>query len=125
MSRRGLKTILDDIRNGVISYRRYIFPDGKAKECSDTYKLDSKHQGEYAFHIVKYLISNYLKMISGNNTQYADSELFNLWEKYLPECSILYSIFKELRDLKSKRSKIPKNTIQRRLKIFLSVLRCI
>ena len=113
-SRRGLKNYLDDIRNGVISYRRYTFLDGKAKECSDTYKLDSKHQGEYAFHIVKYLISNYLKMITGNNVQYPDSELFHLWEKYLPECSYFIPFFKELRELKTKRSKkYPKNTIQK------------
>ena len=114
VSRRGLKNYLDDIRNGVISYRKYKFLDGKAKECSDTYKLDSKHQGEYAFHIVKYLISNYLKMITGNNVQHPDSELFHLWEQYLPECSYFIPFFKELRELKAKRSKkYPKITIQK------------
>ena len=74
---------LDDVRKGVITYRRYTFLRWKSKECSDTYELDGKHQGEYAFHIVKYLISNYLKMISGCNIQYADTDLFLLWEKYL------------------------------------------
>ena len=113
-SRRGLRNYLDDVRKGVISYRRYTFLDGKAKECSDTYELDSKHQGEYAFHIVKYLISNYLKMISGSNIQYADSDFFHMWEKYLPECSFFIPFFKTLRDLKAKRSeKYPKNTIQK------------
>jgi broad specificity phosphatase PhoE len=112
-SRRGLRNYLDDIRNGVISYRRYTFLDGKPKERSDSYKLDSKHQGEYAFHIVKYLISNYLKMITGKNVQFADSELFHLWKKHLSECSYFIPFFKELRELKTKRSeKYPKNTIQ-------------
>jgi broad specificity phosphatase PhoE len=112
-SRRGLRNYLDDIRNGEISYRRYSFVNGKAKECSDTFKLDSKHQGEYAFHIVKYLITNYLKMIMGNNIQHADGQFFSLWNEYLPECSYFIPFFKELRELKAKRSeKYPKNTIK-------------
>jgi broad specificity phosphatase PhoE/predicted nucleotidyltransferase len=112
-SRRGLRNYLDDIRKGVISYRRYTFLDGKPKECSDNYKLDCKHQGEYAFHIVKYLISNYLKLVTGKNIQFSDDELFLLWKKYLPECSYFIPFFKELRELKTKRSeKYPQNTIQ-------------
>ena len=112
-SRRGLRNYLDDIRNGAISYRRYSFVNGKAKEYSDTFKLDSKHQGEYAFHVVKYLITNYLKMITGSNVQHADGQFFSLWNEYLPECSYFIPFFKELRELKTKRSeKYPKDTIK-------------
>ncbi len=112
-SRRGLRNYLEDVREGVISYRRYTFQDGKPKESTETYKLDSKHQGEYAFHIVKYMISNYLKMISGENIQYSDNKLFSLWEKCLPECAYFIPFYKVLRDLKVKRSaEYPQGTVK-------------
>lgn len=76
-ARRGLHDYLDDLGKGVVSYRRYEFADTGINEIRDSIALDARHCGEYAFHIMRYLLTNCRKMLRRENTRYAKVELLD------------------------------------------------
>ena len=60
-ARRSTENYLADLKNNTISYRKYEFDRNKAIQVKKNMPMDSKHKGEYAYHIIKNLISNYIK----------------------------------------------------------------
>ena len=113
-ARRGLDDYLEDISKGVISYRRYAFDSGVPQEVLDFHSLDSKHKGEYAYHIVKNLVSNYFKMLLGENIVFDQKELIFNWENFLPESVYFIPFYQKLEELKLNRaSNYPEDTLLR------------
>lgn len=111
-ARRGLRNYIEDIGQGVISYRRYNFENGKVKEVLEHKRLDSRHRGEYAFHIVKSLVANYCKLVIKDNTFLNDDELIENWRRFLPGCAYFIPYFKQLSEIKRKRKlRFPSDTI--------------
>ena len=72
-ARRGLKNYIADLANNNISYREYVFSGNSYKESRKNFKLDKIHQVEYIYHIMKFLLINYLKLISHENRYYSNS----------------------------------------------------
>lgn len=66
-ARRGLSNYLEDLNDGIVSYREYGFSGSDVIENKHTKELDDRHKGEYAFHIVKNLILNYQKLHTQRN----------------------------------------------------------
>jgi alpha-ribazole phosphatase len=109
--RRGIQNYLDDLDRGSISYRKYSFDHG-VEEVTLDHQLDSRHQGEYAFHIVKNLVINYCKLMEQKNLFLTDDELIKKWEKYLPHCDQFISFYKEISVIKLKRElEFPQHTV--------------
>ncbi len=86
-SRRGLSDYLDDLTAGAIRFRRYEIDGENIREVTDRQPLDSRHQGEYAYHIVRNLVSNYAKLVRRTNTRLSTDELLAFWREALPRCA--------------------------------------
>ena len=74
-ARRGLDNYLDDISNGSISIRNYDFKRESVSEIQQNHPLDKRHRGEYAYHIVRNIVLNGLKLKNNENRIYSENEL--------------------------------------------------
>ena len=61
-SRRGFFSYLEDLQKQVITYRSYVFINDDVIEEKRSFELDKKHQFEYAYHILKFLMKNILSI---------------------------------------------------------------
>ena len=68
--RRGLENYLADLSTGTISIRNYEFKGGSVSEIKQNHPLDKRHRGEYAYHIVRNLVLNGLKLKNNENRIY-------------------------------------------------------
>ncbi len=119
-SRRSLDSYLRDLRQGNITYRQYSF-NGSEKtlqEIAKTKRMAGKDKVEYAFHIMKFMILNFMKIYSGQNMRFSEEVIqsfFGLTDmnrKYL-------SLFNELHRRKlNKRTEISEEEIWQ-LQLFL------
>lgn len=78
-SRRGLEAYLDDLNKQVISYREYDFSVEPYSEKKHTLKMDDRHQKEYAYHVLKFLQLNLIKILFQVNHRYTISELSDVF----------------------------------------------
>lgn len=113
-ARRSLNNYLEDIASGKISYRRHHFADGIRSEIVERLHLDRRHQGEYAFHIVRNLVANYAKLVRQENRQPTEAALLDFWRQHLPNCSDFIDWFGRLSVLKhARQSDFPADTADR------------
>ena len=120
-ARRGLEDYLDDIRRGCISYRRYEFDSGAPREVVERKPLDTRRQGEYAFHIVKNLVANYLKLILRANRLLSYEEFVRSWSALLPACAEFIPFYETLKAVKQNGTgEYPPGTIAR-VKEFIAI----
>lgn len=78
-SRRGLDAYLDDLTNKVISYREYDFSTKPYSEKKHTFQIDDRHQKEYAYHVLKFLQLNLIKILFQVNHRYTIFELTEIF----------------------------------------------
>lgn len=120
-SRRGLDAYLDDLRKKVISFREYDFSGERYSEKKHTFQIDDRHQKEYAYHILKFLQINLIKILFQVNKKYSINELAEIF-------SSLNSSFKKHTDLLIELHKwkyehaIEPNEIFKRLEEFIKDL---
>ena len=69
-NRRSIKSYLSDLEEGVITYRKYQFEKNKINLTKKKKKIFNKYyKVEYSYHIFKFLISNYYKLIFQKNVK--------------------------------------------------------
>ena len=73
--RRSMENYIVDLANNVISYREYDFEGDDVVEIKKNKELDERHQGEYAYHIVRNLVANYLKLCNNKNDSYSNNQI--------------------------------------------------
>ena len=105
-ARRGLSNYLDDLDRRVISFRRYQFNGATVSEVTDSQDLDSRHCGEYAYHIMHNLVANYAKLLHADNRLPAGEDLTAFWRDSLPELTDFVKAFEELRRIKLARGDV-------------------
>ena len=106
-ARRGVGNYLDDLKKGVISIRDYEFSRDSVSEVNRMHPLDDRHKGEYAYHIVRNLVQNGLKLMYGENKFYSLEKLEQGLEILMEgEASVHLNKFKELSKLKKERSTV-------------------
>ena len=111
-ARRSVANYLSDLSKGSLSYRRYRVSSGAIEEVQEEQSLDPRHQGEYSYHIVRNLVSNYAKMHTGKNVQLAETEFFDFLRRHLPSCIGFISWFTELSKAKlARNTDFPADTI--------------
>lgn len=76
-TRRGIEAYLDDLKSQKISYRAYDFSTNPITEQKFTYDMDERHQKEYAYHIIKFLMLNLIKISRQTNKRFSAQELSN------------------------------------------------
>ena len=113
-ARRGLENYLEDLENGTISIRNYEFVQNNPIELKERHPLDERHRGEYAFHIVRNLISNAMKLGHGENRFHSTPQLEKGIERFFDKTNTKHSDnFRVLALLKEQRSKsFPEWTLQ-------------
>lgn len=99
-ARRGLSNYVADLESGTLSIRRFE-PDGDSViEVEDRISLDRRQQGEYAYHIVRNLVVNALKMRTGRNQSWDETALRRDWLEELPYLAEWLPFYDSLRAAK-------------------------
>ena len=83
-SRRSLDGYIKDLKKKSISYRTYNFSKGLVEEDELTFNLDARHRKEYAYHVIKFLQKNLLKILTQKNLMidvYEQAKQFNNLDK--------------------------------------------
>jgi broad specificity phosphatase PhoE len=120
-SRRGLEAYLDDLKNQVISYREYDFSTEPYSEKKHTYQIDDRHQKEYAYHVLKFLQLNLIKILFQVNKRYTIFELTNIFSSLNPSFKNHSEFLNELHQWKYLNAKEP-DEIFIRLEDFINDL---
>lgn len=104
-ARRGVQEYLADLEKSIVSYRAYGFQDGEAFEERHEKSMTIKDRFEYAYHIVRFLMINFVKMHDGVNRRYENDELvarfleiFPAFSGSLPEFFAMLSLRKRAND---------------------------
>ncbi|MEY4387223.1 MAG: hypothetical protein RLY20_2506 [Verrucomicrobiota bacterium] len=105
-ARRSLSNYTDDLRRGVLSYRRYEFTEAGVTEKLEQAQLDERLRGEYAFHIVKNLVQNYAKLVRRQNACLTTDGLIAFWRESLPGCAAFADEFLRLQAAKLRREPV-------------------
>ena len=113
-ARRGLANYVDDLESGTISVR-HLMPSGDTMiEVAERVPLDERHQGEYAYHIVRNLVVNMLKMRTGRNTRWDEAALRRDWSEHLPDLAASMPFYDDIRAVKMARGRVfPLDTLAR------------
>lgn len=74
-TRRGMEAYLDDLKSQKISFRAYDFSTNLITEKKFTHDMDERHQKEYAYHVIKFLMLNLIKIIRQTNQRFSAQEL--------------------------------------------------
>jgi len=84
-ARRGVADYVNDLAAGVVSVRRYQWDsDGAVRTVVDRVALDTRNRGEFALHVVRHLLTNYSKVVTGRNETLAEPALRATWDALLP-----------------------------------------
>ncbi|MDA0323530.1 MAG: histidine phosphatase family protein [Verrucomicrobia bacterium] len=121
-ARRGLSNYIEDLENGVISFRRYEFGDDGVAEAADSQVLDPMHRGEYAYHIMHNLVVNYAKLQHADNTLRTGDDLLEFWREALPELAAYVGTFEQLKAIKLARGNEYPHDVVRTVKAFVQEL---
>ena len=104
-SRRGVKDYLGDFEKSIVSYRSYSFRDGEVFEDIHENRMTTRDKYEFAYHILRFLTLNFLKMYHGNNFDLNDSELVVKFLSIFPQFNNEFSTwFGKLRKYKTSNS---------------------
>ena len=120
-SRRGLEAYLDDLKNQVISYREYDFSTEPYSEKKHTFQIDDRHQKEYAYHVLKFLQLNLIKILFQVNNRYTIFELTKRFSSLNPSFKNHSDFLIELHSWKYENAKEP-DEIFIRLESFINDL---
>lgn len=117
-SRRGLMSYLDDLKKNVITYRAYDFSTVPHTEKKNDFQIDDRHKKEYAYHVLKFLQLNLLKVLFQNNVRYTIAELTENFSSLNPSFKAHAELLFELHKWKYENAKEP-SEIFKRLEAFI------
>lgn len=103
-ARRGLTNYVSDLESGTLSFRRFEPQADRMVEVPDRVVLERRHQGEYAYHIVRNLVANTLKLLSGQNCLWDEPSFLVAWREQLPDMAEWIAFYDCLRDAKLARA---------------------
>ena len=97
-SYRGSHGYLEDIKSRKISYKKYKIEKNEICIKNFTEDIDKKYEIEFSYHVIKNIISNYIKFKINQNT---NKNFKHNWKSYLPDLYLkYYPSFIELEELK-------------------------
>ena len=114
-ARRSTDHYLMDLKTSTISFREYQSINNEFKQIKKQMALDPRHKGEFAYHIVKNLVSNYIKLHSNKNRLISNDEIKRFLLSSLSDNNGQYHSkkFMLISKIKDKRSDdFPTDTIQ-------------
>jgi ribonuclease H / adenosylcobalamin/alpha-ribazole phosphatase len=99
-SRRGFAEYEAELEKDTLSYREYEWQNSLPTEIVKYQPLDDRGKAEFIFHIVKNLIYNFFKLISGKNKIPNTIEVKTVINKIVPNDLDFFDQFEELMILK-------------------------
>ena len=118
-ARRSVNEYIHDISNNKISYREYVFKNKKKKLIKKYFKIDELNKRDFIYHIIKFLLINFIKYEKQINSKINDSEIENKFFKISKNLNEL-NTFKKLKVFKDRKSK---ETIKNSKKFALSFIK--
>jgi probable phosphoglycerate mutase len=83
-SRRSVKDYLKDLESNSISYRKYEF-SSKIKEIKESKSMTNKDKFEFAYHIIKFCMLNFVKLHTKKNILRKQKEISNIYFSIFPK----------------------------------------
>ena len=113
-ARRGLGDYIADLQSGTLSVRCFEAQRDAMVETLHRVRLDRKRHGEFAYHIIRHLVVNLLKMRTGRNQLWDEGTLRRDWRD-LPELAEWLPFYEQrLRAVKiARRGDFPPETLAR------------
>ncbi len=99
-SRRSVRDYLDDIASQSLTYRQYEWSATGVSEKTHRQRLDDKGRGEFAYHVVKNLMTNFLKLETGTNTLPTREDLTALLQRVGVDPDKFFLTFDQIRTVK-------------------------
>ena len=118
--RRNANEYLSEILADKISYREYLFDKGEILEEKKYKNANNKDKIEFSYHIVNFLMSNFLKLYFKKNKRHDLKKTMKLYFKLFPKNKIKHiRLIKNLKKLK-KNSLYPDfQPIKKNLELFI------
>jgi len=118
--RRGVKEYLSEIKSNKLSYREYKFIGNSVIEEKKYQIMNSRDRIEFSYHILKFLMSNLLKLYSGKNKIYKFNEMIKKYFGVFPKNKFRHKrLIKNIKNLKERcKFKEPENLIKN-LELFI------
>ncbi|PQO36277.1 histidine phosphatase family protein [Bremerella cremea] len=102
-ARRSISDYLKDYRERVVSYRELICNDVGYEEKKCLKPMTTRDQHEFAYHIIRFLMKNIVKLLDRNNEDLTRTELEFRFFSYFPdEEDSIRELFAELAERKQK-----------------------
>ena len=102
-ARRGYHEYLNDIIKNRISFREYLFRKNKCLVVKKYFKINNLNKRDFIYHIIKYVLINYIKYENGTNKFIKDGEIENKFFQIVKSHNDLKN-YKKLKKLKINKS---------------------
>lgn len=112
-SRRGFLSYREDLQNGALTYRAYQFINDEIIEEKKLFVLDKRHQYEYAYHILKFLMKNIFSIVYQKHIFLDDDDLVNQFSDFDSSFQSLPKLYNTLGDIKSNSGKYQEGLLSR------------
>jgi len=90
-SRRSVSDYINDLDNKSISFREYSFNKNSPVEIKKSKPMDQKHRIEFSYHIMKFLMLNFLKLYYKKNVSYEFKGLLREYFNIFPLNKAIHS----------------------------------
>jgi len=104
-ARRSTQEYLKDLTKNRISYREYNFKNRKVELVKKYFKIDKLNRRDFIYHIIKFLLINYIKYENQTNTKINKKKIEKKFLEIIKSKSDLYE-FNKLILLKTKKESI-------------------
>jgi len=118
-ARRGYNEYLNDIIKNRISFREYIFRKNKYLVVKKYFKINDLNKRDFIYHIIKYVLINYIKYENGINKFIKNREIENKFFQIVKSHKDLKN-YKKLKKLKINKSQ---KSILKTKKLVINFLR--
>tara|TARA_B110000008_G_C16976130_1_gene565987 strand:+ start:3933 stop:5363 length:1431 start_codon:yes stop_codon:yes gene_type:complete len=102
-ARRSTQEYLNDLSKNRISYREYNFKKNKIKLVKKYFQIDEINRRDFIYHIIKFIIINYIKYESGKNIVISEKAIEKKYFEIVKKKSDL-SMFIKLKNFKYQKS---------------------
>jgi broad specificity phosphatase PhoE len=121
-ARRGARDYLRDLRNDAVSYRRIDFRDDRPHEVVRSKQMTARDRHEFAYHVMRFLMQNFLKLVTRANEVHEGDELLSAYFARFGEGSGVFGpLFCELMQRKQEgRFKPPVPELFERVSAFVA-----
>ncbi|HVZ11934.1 MAG TPA: GtrA family protein [Patescibacteria group bacterium] len=98
--RRGLIDYTKDLKSNSISYREYKFDNKGMNEITRTKKMENRDYFEFSYHVMKFIMTNFVKMYSRKNffTKNIETEYFKIYPSKKRKYQKIFTTLRKMKE---------------------------